>query len=114
MSGIRSGRLRHTVIIQRPSGTEDALGQPDGNWVTLNTRRCGIEPLNGREFFAAQGENTSTTTRIRFRYEAGILKAGYRLVDNATSPATVYDIEGEPINPNNLNRELICMCKVRS
>ena len=33
---------------------------------------ASVEPLKGREFFAAQKENAETTVRITIRYRSGI------------------------------------------
>jgi len=111
MSGIRSGRLRDKVTIQSPPAV-DSYGQQVGTWSTIAVRRCSIEPLNGREYFSQAGEQASQKVRIRFRYAKGILKNQYQLVDNRTSPQTIYDIE-DIIDPSNEHRELICMCVVR-
>jgi len=112
MTGIRAGRLRDRVTIQQNTGSADGYGQPADTWAATATRSCSIEPLNGREYFAAQGENTAVSVRVRFRYESGLLATGKRLVDNRTSPATIYDIESI-IDPGNEHRELIAMCVVR-
>lgn len=109
---MRAGRLKDRVEIQVKTVTKDVLQGEVVTWSAQDYRRCSIEPLNGREFFAAQTESTEVSVRIRFRYEAGILSTAKRLKNNAVSPAVVYDIQSV-INPGNENRELICMCVVR-
>ncbi len=111
MSGIRSGRLRDKVAIESPP-IEDSYGQLTGDWNFVATRRCSIEPINGREYFAQDGEHGEQKVRVRFRFERNILNRNYRLVDNRESPQTIYDIQ-DVIDPGNEHRELIVMCVVR-
>ena len=103
--------LKDKVSIQTRSTTSDAFGGQVDTWVEDTTRRCSIEPLNGKEYFAAQGEQTAVSVRIRFRYEAAIIAPAKRLVDSRNG--TVYDIVSV-IDPGNEHRELIAMCEVRS
>lgn len=113
---MRAGALKDRVEIQtKKTVTRDGIGGESESWSTSPQvfRNCSIEPLNGREFFAAQGESSEITVRIRFRYESGLLSVTKRLVDHRRSPAMTYDIESV-INHGNENRELICMCKVRN
>ena len=109
---MRSGRLKDRLSIESISASYDVLGQEVETWTNTATRNCSVEPLNGREYFAAQGENTTNTVRIRFRYEADLLSTKKRLVDNRVSPQVIYDIQSI-INPGNENRELICMVVAR-
>lgn len=111
---MRSGRLRDRVSIQSPPTGEDAFGQPSGEWVDVKTRRCSIEPMNSNEYWAAQGENSIQKTQIRFHFEKNLLKPEYRLVDKRVSPNVIYDIQGQPVNPGNENRDLVVMCVVRN
>lgn len=108
---MRAGRLKDQVNIQTQATTTDAFGAVVDTWTTSKTRRCSIEPVNGKEYFAAQGEQTANSVRIRFRYESGILSEAKRLVD--TRDSTVYDILSI-IDPGNEHRELVVMCEVRS
>ncbi|WP_372810075.1 head-tail adaptor protein [Litorivivens sp.] len=100
--------------IQTKTVTKNAIHEDIESWSTSPQvfRDCSIEPLNGREFFAAQGESTEVSVRIRFRYQSGLLSTAKRLVNHRVSPAVTYDIESV-INPGNENRELIAMCVVR-
>jgi SPP1 family predicted phage head-tail adaptor len=111
---MRAGRLRDKVSIQTRSTTADAFGGLVDTWTEDATRSCSIEPVNGKEYFAAQGEQTAASVRIRFRYEAGLLSPAKRLVDNRVSPAVIYDIVAPIIDPGNEHGELIAMCEVRS
>jgi len=69
---MESGRLRHRVIIEQVARSADALGEGAETWTTYATLWANIEPLRGREFFAAQAANSEVTARITMRYRAGI------------------------------------------
>ena len=50
-------------------------GAPNTTVGTIATVWGAIEPLNGRELFAAQAINSEITARIRIRYRAGVTTA---------------------------------------
>ncbi len=67
------GEYRDRVTIQVKTVTRSATGVEVITWATLATVWCKVEDLTGREFFAAQKENSEVTTRIRLRqYRAGL------------------------------------------
>lgn len=69
-----SGKFNKRATILRPPKPEekDEAGQPLDEWQPLATVWAAINPLRGREFFAAQAVNSEVTTRIRVRGVAGI------------------------------------------
>lgn len=103
---MRAGDLRHKIIIQVQNGTtiQDGLEVP--NWIQFRVTMAAIEPIRGRELFAAETSHSEISTRIRTRYMPGV-KASMRII----SGATTYDIE-TVINLGERNRELELMCKV--
>ena len=65
--------LRHRVTIQEPVETQNTYGEPEIRWQNIATAvQCSIEPLRGREFFAARQENADVTVKIGMRYRKGI------------------------------------------
>ena len=61
-----SNRILHTVDIEQQSTTRDDHGQPTTSWSAYKSSiKVAIEPLRGREFFAAEQYNSDVTTRIR-------------------------------------------------
>mgnify|MGYP000909745925 CR=1 FL=1 len=66
---------------------------------------AAVEPLNGREFIAAQAVQSEVTTRIRMRYRADLQPA-----DRINHEGTLYDIQSI-INPRSGDAELVVMCK---
>ncbi len=109
----QSYAMRKSLDLERQSATVDAVGQPVDTWSVVASRRGALEPLTGREYLAAIGQQTEVTTRIRMRYDStiGAATAADRLVDNSTSPATVYDIN-QVSNIGDRNREVVFMCSL--
>lgn len=105
---IRAGKLRHSITFQQRADTKNSYGEVVGAWSDFATVRASVEPLQGREYFAAQSTQTSTTTRFRIRYLAG-LTADMRISFNGQ----VYDIEGI-INQDERNHVLVIMAVLRS
>lgn len=104
---IFAGRLRHRVTIQQlvaASPQQTASGQPDESWSTYLTVWAAVEPLNGRELYAAQEHHAEVTTRIRMRHRSGVT-AKMRV----TYGGMTYDIKAI-VNPEERNRELQLLC----
>jgi len=56
------------VVLQSPNPTQDSYGQEVTGWSTVATVWAAVEPINGREYLAAQQLNAETKVRIRLRY----------------------------------------------
>jgi len=69
---MRAGHLRHTLVIEEATETRDAHGQAVASWSTFATVPGSLEPLSGREVFAASQVQAEVTARARIRYLAGI------------------------------------------
>lgn len=67
-----AGRMRHTVTLQRRSTTKDGVGQQVDTWTALGKVVASIEPVRGREYFTASGENSDVTHDIRCRARSDI------------------------------------------
>lgn len=77
---MRAGRLRHRVELQDYTWVQNQnTGAITYLWVMVDTIWASIEPLQGREFIAAQAIQSETTVRIRMRYRAG-MKTSMRIV----------------------------------
>ena len=69
---MRAGALRHTLVIEQPTETQDGHGQAVPSWSTFATVWGALDPLNGREIFAAAQVQAEITARARIRYLAGV------------------------------------------
>lgn len=73
MSGLKAGRLRHRITIERPLYTQDTAGAGIVQWVTHADRvPADVSPLSAREFLAAQQVQSQVVARITIRYQAGL------------------------------------------
>jgi SPP1 family predicted phage head-tail adaptor len=102
---VRIGRLRHRIAIERVTETRDTDGSVIETWSTYATVQASIDPLSGREYFAAQSVQADLTHRIVMRYLSGIVpkmrvKYGSRIFD-------ILSV----INVSERNGELQLMCR---
>ena len=72
---IDAGLMTHRVTLQRPSASVDSLGQRVETWATVTAVWANVEPLRGREFFAAGAINSEAQVKVRMRYRAGVTPA---------------------------------------
>ena len=65
-----AGPLRHRVTVQRPAApaARDAYGQPADAWDDVDTVWAAIEPLAGRELFAARQVQADVTHQVTTRH----------------------------------------------
>lgn len=99
------GNLNKRITLQQQTEEQDASGQLLDNWADIATVWAAIEPLSGREFFAAQQVNSEVTTKIRIRYRDGI-KAYMRIKYGER----IFDIQSV-IDPKEQHKELVLMCR---
>ena len=83
---MRIGKLRHRIAIERFTETRDTDGSVIETWSTYATVQSSIEPISGREYFAAQSVQADITRRITIRYLSGVIpkmrvKFGSRIFD---------------------------------
>jgi SPP1 family predicted phage head-tail adaptor len=69
---MRAGKLRRQLVIQQAIETQDSTGAVTIIWGTFATVWGSVEPLRGREFWAAKELQAQVSTRIRIRYLAGV------------------------------------------
>lgn len=71
---MRASDLRHRVSIQKRTQTQDSYGAQQAVWTDVLQVWAHIEPLSGRELFAAQAAQSETTHTIIVRYNALLWK----------------------------------------
>jgi SPP1 family predicted phage head-tail adaptor len=101
---MRIGDLRHRITIQQLTPTQNGLDSTEVP-ADFATVWAAIEPLSGREYFAAQQVNAEVTCRIRMRYLAGVTPSMQVKFGERT-----FAIESV-INVEERNRELQLMVK---
>jgi len=97
--------LRHRVTLRKKEIAEDALKQQSEAWADIATVWAAIEPLSGREYFAARQENAEVTAKITIRYRKDVTPDM-----RAVSEGRVFNVLSV-INPGERNISLILMCK---
>ncbi|MFP1683342.1 phage head closure protein [Alloalcanivorax sp. C16-1] len=106
---MRAGRLNKRVRFEAPASvTADKHGGQVITWEPLATQWAAVEPLNGREFFQAQGENSSVEVRIRVRYTQALAALAPNC--RAIYRGTAYNIVSV-IDPQEQHSELTIMCE---
>jgi SPP1 family predicted phage head-tail adaptor len=87
---MRSGKLRHRVILQNVQPVQDTTtGEVSDEWADVATVWAAVEPLSVREFTAAQAVQSKVTTMIIIRYRQGVDASMRILFDDK-----IYNIEG--------------------
>jgi SPP1 family predicted phage head-tail adaptor len=102
---MKIGNLRHRVTLQQKTVIEDDLKQQSEAWTDIASVWACIEPLSGREYFAARQENAEVTAKITIRYRKDVTPDM-----RAVSEGRVFDVLSV-INPGERNISLILMCK---
>lgn len=100
-----AGRLKKRVTIQRPRNDTDAAGDTASEWIDVACVWAAVEPLSGREWFAAQQHQSSVTHRVTIRYRRGI-EASWRVLLDCRA---LY-IDGPPIDERERHEWLTLMC----
>ena len=101
---MRSGNLRHRIIIQEASEGQNAVGEITRSWSTFATRWASIEPLRGREKFEAMQMASNIDHKVNLRYVAGVIPKMRLLFGER-----ILTIQGA-INLEERNMELQLMC----
>lgn len=69
---VRAGLLHHKIEIQSKATRRDSMGGEVVTWEPFTYAWASIEPLSGREYFAAQQAQASVSHKLVMRYQAGI------------------------------------------
>jgi len=103
---LRAGRLRHRLVLQSKTYTDDAYGSDSiVGWTTEATVWGAIEPLSGRELFAQEQIQAEAQVRIVIRYR-GSIDTTWRI----TNGGLYYDIVSI-INHDTRDRMLTILCR---
>lgn len=102
---MKIGNLRHRVSLQQKTITEDALKQQSETWMNIATVWAVIEPLSGREYFAAKQINAEISVRITLRYLPGVTTEV-----RAVFGGRIFEVLSV-VNPEERCESLILMCK---
>jgi len=106
---MRSGLLRHKIIIEESTLAADSFGEMIETWSTYETTWAFVEPLQqGDKFFSGDREIADLTHKISTRYQSG-------WVPNTLTQMRVnyngryFDIQ-RMVNVDERNNEVIFLC----
>ena len=69
---VRSGLLRHRLLLRSPKGSQDTYGQVSEDWEDRGSVWASITPLRGEERTLAQQQHGMVTHKIRIRHRDGV------------------------------------------
>ncbi|MEG2289921.1 MAG: phage head closure protein [Clostridium sp.] len=102
---MQAGELRDKLTFQELIGVQDSFGQTAETWTDICKVWGNINPIAGREFFAAEKINSEITHKIRIRYRKDI-KPSMRVVYKGR----IFEITSL-INEYERNTISLLMCK---
>jgi SPP1 family predicted phage head-tail adaptor len=102
---MRSGALRHRVLLQSRVETQDATGDPVVTWSDVATVWAEILPLSGREVRVENTILAEVNMKIRIRFYPGVIPK-MRAVHEGVN----YDITYVQ-NMAQMDRELVLWCE---
>lgn len=69
---LRSGTMDRLAVVQTPTESASAIGEPILTWADFATRWIAVLPLSGSESMQAMASEGSVTHRVRMRYTPGL------------------------------------------
>ncbi len=69
---MRSGNLKHKIIIESYTETQNDFGEVALGYSTFATVYASIVPLSGKEYFSSKQTNAEVSHKIECRYLSGI------------------------------------------
>lgn len=102
---MRAGQLDQLVTLEQQTQSFDEYGQPVDAWEAVGTYWAAVEPLQGREYIAAQAAVSELSLRIRMRYVPGVVSTM-----RVRHGADTYGVQSV-IHIKSARRELQLMCK---
>ena len=105
---MRAGLLRKTITIQSATESRSSSGSVIETWTNYAIRRASVEPVSGKEYFAARAVNADVSIRFRVRHDSltGAITPKMRI----SYDARLFDIESV-INSWERDREILMMCR---
>jgi len=116
MRKTRASNYRHRIAIQKNTTVRGTTGEAVKGWALFVYRWASVEPLQGRELFAAQQFQSETTVRIKMRYDAKLESLDvrdYQITHTKRGNSKTYDLHAI-INPYELDKELHLMCSIHN
>lgn len=101
---------RHKITFLKNGKGRDEYGDPIDAWEPVEGKTeiwASKDPLIGNEFFTALTTENKVEVKFNMRFIPGITNDMRIRHGNE-----VYEIIGQPVNVKELNRELLCYCRL--
>ena len=102
---MKIGKLRHRVTLQEHISTRDSFGAEKEAWIDTAKVWASVEPLSGKEYFAAQQINAEVNIKVTIRYRP-LIHPRMRVLFGVR----VFEILSV-LNIEEKNIQLVLMCK---
>lgn len=108
--GLPAGKFDRRITLQQKSVTRAGNGEEVVSWVAVAELWARVEPIRGREFFAAAEMHDATDHRVTIRYRTGVTR-DMRVMwgEQPLDIVSVIDV-----NARRENLELMCISGVRN
>lgn len=92
---MRAGKLKHRVLIEKPTEEKNSFGEITTTWSTHVTRWAQVEQLTGAEYWTAKQINDKDIVRFYVRYASGVThKMRIKYNDNYYYITSIADWDG--------------------
>jgi len=108
--GLAAGKFDQRISIDAKAITRSAIGEEVVTWLPVAEVWARVEPIRGREWFAAAQQQDATDHRVTIRYRAGITRE-MRVLWRGEPLDIVSVID---VNARRENLELMCLSGVRN
>ena len=105
MRPLNPGKFRHDIKILEPPEDRGDFGEVTGDWKVFRKTFASMEPLLGRELYAAMAAESLVRVKFVMRFVPGI-REGWRI----RSGGSVYAIvSAQDVHARNV--ETVCYCR---
>ena len=108
---MEAGRLRQRIVLQARTESRNSFGETTWTWADWKTVFAAVEPISGREYFAASQLQSESKIRVRIRYLSSVTTK-HRVKHTVDDVARYYEIESV-IPLKHERKEMHLMCKER-
>lgn len=103
---MEAGRLRHRIVIQERTDTQDSYGEPIPAWTTWAEVWAAVEPQSGQEATIALSQQSEARIRVRIRIR---YRTGLSTLMRVSWQSRIFQIEAiSEVNTNRREIHLIC------
>lgn len=106
---MRAGEMNQRITLQQRASTQDSFGAQDNTWTDVATLWAGINPMTGKELFAAQAVNTEITHVVKTRYQALFADPKAVAAMRLNYSGRIFNIHAS-MNVGEGNREVQLLC----